>query len=545
MFWSRSPERAREEGAIAPMVAIVATVLILFAAFAVDLGLARVARQDMQSLADAVALDMVRKIEGRTVGQLETSADWQAAVDQVVAQNAGTAGSPPEVDVELGHLDAAGVFRAGLPGDVPTAVRAWTSTTVGFAFAAGDGGATRSATATLQAQACFTVGSFLAKLRTNNASLLPVLSGLLGADLTVLGPSGVATLERASVPLADLTARLGVGGVEGLMDAEVSLGRLLNALAVSVVDQNGVADVAARAVFDSLAAQFSSRDLMVRIGDILDVGAGDGSALELGLNAFDFLAVALEAAAADPSGGHVYALNLGLGDLGVTGSPRLQLGIVEPARIQCGGVGSRATSTQLTIAASNIGINGRDETCRGINLIGICIDLRIVSVTAVLDIELEAAVASATLTDIVCTPEGVTTLSLSGVTEGAAIRSDVEAAVRVTLLTLPLARIVLNASVGRSEEEVEIVFPSDGLPGSVMIGGQPDDLLGSQLDLRVLGVSLGWVTAIVEPLLSGIINPVVNRIVLRTLFETLGVNLAGADVRATSRPSCGTPRLVG
>ena len=47
--------RRDERGAVVPMVAIMLTVLMISAAFAVDLGKQRVVRQDMQALADVVA----------------------------------------------------------------------------------------------------------------------------------------------------------------------------------------------------------------------------------------------------------------------------------------------------------------------------------------------------------------------------------------------------------------------------------------------------------------------------------------------------------
>ena len=52
-----------------PMVAIMLTVLMGASAFAVDIGMQRVARRDMQALADAVALDVARLLDGRTAGR--------------------------------------------------------------------------------------------------------------------------------------------------------------------------------------------------------------------------------------------------------------------------------------------------------------------------------------------------------------------------------------------------------------------------------------------------------------------------------------------
>ncbi len=59
-----------ERGTTIVLVAIVSIVLVTIAAFAVDLGMQRVARRDMQALADAVALDLARLVDGRTAQQI-------------------------------------------------------------------------------------------------------------------------------------------------------------------------------------------------------------------------------------------------------------------------------------------------------------------------------------------------------------------------------------------------------------------------------------------------------------------------------------------
>ncbi|MFL6156446.1 MAG: pilus assembly protein TadG-related protein, partial [Marmoricola sp.] len=66
------PSRRRnEQGVVAVVVAIVTCfTLIPIAALAVDIGVQRVARRDAQSVADVVALDLARQLDGRTYAQL-------------------------------------------------------------------------------------------------------------------------------------------------------------------------------------------------------------------------------------------------------------------------------------------------------------------------------------------------------------------------------------------------------------------------------------------------------------------------------------------
>ena len=58
----------------------------------------------------------------------------------------------------------------------------------------------------------------------------------------------------------------------------------------------------------------------------------------------------------------------------------------------------------------------------------------------------------------------------------------------------------------------------------------------------------GLVNGVVSPLVSLVINPLVaalDSVLLTPLLESLGINLAGADVRAIPSADCGFPKLVG
>jgi Flp pilus assembly protein TadG len=102
--------RGRDErGVVAITLALISCfVLIPLAALAVDIGVQRVARTDMQSLADMVALDLARGLDGKT-----TASQW-AAKSPLLQQRAEasrdrndtTVGHPPTVAAELGTFDA-------------------------------------------------------------------------------------------------------------------------------------------------------------------------------------------------------------------------------------------------------------------------------------------------------------------------------------------------------------------------------------------------------------------------------------------------------
>jgi uncharacterized membrane protein len=142
-------ERHRGEGgAILPMVAMFMSVLIGASALAVDLGQLRVGRVDMQALADVVALDLAREVDGRQTQVIQADPAWAQARVQSVARNNQTFGTAPTVTAQLGTFSTAtGTFTPTTGAVVPTAVRVTASTSVDFAFRSGDGIVARTAVA--------------------------------------------------------------------------------------------------------------------------------------------------------------------------------------------------------------------------------------------------------------------------------------------------------------------------------------------------------------------------------------------------------------
>ncbi len=200
-----------ERGAVAVFVAVVLSLLLVASAFAVDLGMQRAARADMQAVADAVALDLARELDGRTATELGT---LQTAADASRDRNEATSlGSTPAVTPELGVVNpATGAFTPVAGGVVPNAVRVTASTVVDFAFGvAPDGGAQRSAIAMANPDACLRLGSTLLDLQSGNSVLLnAVLGDILGGSLNLTAVS-YQGLAGAEVTLADLAVALGAG----------------------------------------------------------------------------------------------------------------------------------------------------------------------------------------------------------------------------------------------------------------------------------------------------------------------------------------------
>jgi len=153
------------------MVAMLLVVLVPSSAMAVDLGMQRVVRRDMQTLADVVALDVVRLVDGRTASQIRSGYNGQPTLDiavaRSVARNDDVLGDDPTVTATLVHIDTAtgvldtvsgGAVREVTGPEVPNAVLVAVSMCTSVAVTVGSSPSTSSLRATLRATAMSSVG---------------------------------------------------------------------------------------------------------------------------------------------------------------------------------------------------------------------------------------------------------------------------------------------------------------------------------------------------------------------------------------------------
>lgn len=286
-----------ERGAAAVIVAVVCVVLVTISAIAVDLGMQRVARRDMQALADAVALDLARLVDGRTAQQIVTGSSKvlgiEAAKTASEARNQGSSlGADPTVTWTLVELDlmgdpvkdAAGKVVPVTGAGVPDAVYVTAATSVEFAFSTGSGAAGRSAVGISQSIACFRLGSYALAVESENSELLDDLIGD-ALDINAVGYRGLAD---ASVSLRLLALELGVGTVDELASLQsLTLRRLFLATA-TVLERSGgeAADVS---LLRSIAAAVNT-SMFIDVADILTLSSGGAAALETTLNVLDLVA---------------------------------------------------------------------------------------------------------------------------------------------------------------------------------------------------------------------------------------------------------------
>jgi uncharacterized membrane protein len=300
--------RARDErGGVAVLTAAAVAVLVAIAAFAVDLGMQRVVRSDMQALADVVALDAARLLDGRTAAEIVAGTDAPRSLDEAVQAsveaNSTTLGRVDDVSATLIFLTAGplgnmvpvtqnGAVVEATGTALPDAVLVDAAGSVDFAFRSGSGGASRQALASASPFACFRLGSYAASLKTGDAEVIDVFESLVGDSLDVqLKAVGYMGLADAYVTLESLAAELGAGSADELVNLRnVKLADLLEASA-AVLSSEG--NTSAAAVMAGLATSVAN-DLTLDVADILAVG--QGAALQGSINALDLLAASAFAA---------------------------------------------------------------------------------------------------------------------------------------------------------------------------------------------------------------------------------------------------------
>lgn len=567
-----------ERGTVAVMTALLVSLVLLFiAAFAIDLGVQRTARRDMQAVADIVALDMGRLIDGRTRAEIEAGSSTQpSAAEQLswsVANNdENTVGDEPDVDAYWVEVAPDGSYpqAGGIPiqvgaGQAPNGVVVIAGASVGFAF----GGVTgitsadvqRSAVAVAEESACFSIGSYAARLDTSSSALLnPILEGVLGGgiNLDVLSYNGIVD---ADVSLLDLAIGLGLGSVDELLAANVNAGDLLIA-AANVLQADGTSDVN---VLNLVAAQLGG--LTVSLGDLVSAEPGTGAAETATINALDLLAGTVLVA----NGSSALSIPELAANLPLTGTDlTTSLSIIEKARQRCGKRGGTADTAQVALSVGGTLASLPD-------VLGL-------TAAATADIGVNVASARGTLTDIICgsetaaDPSGEDVQVTSGVV-GASTSVTVDLSGNVLGATVPgldalasitlSGRVTLTAATGdpSTVRTAEIRVPNtpaewgEAYPvGSGDLGlntaqVDADWESGPTVTVKLLGIPIvlnanqtaALLTDVLSALVSSVVDPLltaVNDSLLRPLFDLLGLNVGGADVFG-QRPYCSHPSLVG
>jgi uncharacterized membrane protein len=588
--------RSRDErGGVAVLTAGAVALLVAVAAFAVDLGMQRVVRSDMQALADVVALDAARLLDGRTAKQIEDGTTGRPALSTVVAtsvaRNQASLGQVNSVTATLIYVvdglngeqvpsRTAGGALVDVPDTaVPDAVYVEAEGEVDFAFAPGSGGASRSAVAEASSTACYRLGSYVAAVRSGDSAVLSQLNAFLGLNLSVLSYQQIAA---ADITLAQLVADSRIGTAEQLLTGSVSLANLVNATidALKKEQTNNTLAITALSAFLALVTTTPT----VRVGDALSIDPTDTAALNTDFNVLDILAGTLMVA----NGKHTIDIpNIQAGVPGV-GNVDGNLYVQQGPQLGCGAPGSAASVTKTSQLSSDatvsflntpsisIGsgflISGTLHTGKATG--GISINLG--SAEGRLSTSPKVHCGAGTLAD----PHTFSVDVTSGVADysvNAAVEIDGKVKILGPLSVLNNLNIAAKVSIrlaaptgGPAETVALRVPPNDAVP--VEAGHDPqllrtavpivtiDDLAFSisPLELAGLGLSLSVLTASIrDAILAGVVGPggfvektlrpfVTNldNMVVNPVAALLGTRVGGADVYAV-KAACGVPRLAG
>jgi uncharacterized membrane protein len=534
-----SPRRRRDErGIVAVALAIIICfTLVPLAAYAVDIGVQRVARRDVQVVADMVALDLARQLDGRSYSQLQGT--LQALANKSAARN--SAGTAVAVVVpELGKVDES-AYNPSNPGayftpitsnagGIPNAVRVTASTSVDFALHGGSGGVNRTSIAKARASACFDVGSFALNLDSSKSALLNSLIGD-SLNLSALSYTGLA---NANVTLLGLATALGVGSVDGLLGLDITLNQLYLASAQALQKSGG--DAADIALLNQLATANLGALPHIKISDLFDLQSGDNAALSTSINLLDLVSTSAFVA----NGTNALAIpNLTVGIPNVTGVTASLKVIEKPQR---GCVFNHVVKTSQVDLSIHVDV---------VNL-----NILLLAATTSIDISLNLASADAIMTNAICgNPEGIDVSVASAL-------SKLTVTTNVFLKLLGLTILSVNPTVGSvvspATNLVQFRHPPDayGTPKSVGSNVIAPSLTLTDLNnnntpsgslpfpLTLSGVLSTVMSTIVTP----IVNPLIanlNTLLIAPLADLLGLKLGGADIYAIDHPTCNNPALAG
>ncbi len=572
-----------ERGAIIPAVALLLVVLIPSSAMAVDLGMQRVVRRDMQTLADVVALDVVRLVDGRTASQILAGYNGQPTLASAVARSVArndddVLGDVPTVTAKLVHIDTAtglldrdsgGAVRVVAGTEVPNAVEITALGSVDFAFVPSSGSALRTAVAVPAPSACFRLGSFAVGVDTAQANLLnQLLPGLLNTSSvsgTLVGYQGLAA---ANVSLLDLVgvSGLGVGTPDELLKLDgLTLGQFYAALATVLQYQGG--PTASLTLLQFLSTHVNVIQT-IAIKDLLGISTADSAALAANFSILD-----LVTGAAYLANGSNTLLIPGLSatvpvlNAGATFS----LKVGEAPKLACGGVGKAKASTGQV----DLDLSG---TLADLNL-----PLLVATATVRTTVSSRVFLAGAEgiLTNIVCgdatlstNAEGIDVQVTSGLVSNLTVTANLQITATVNLgalgtVTVDLAVPTSAVSNGNmTTGTVSFRHPPDaygtakrhgssvlvptittpGVPVGATVKLKP--LIGPQV--TVAASTIPGLTAALSTVISTATASVNSGLVAQLnsnlaplLANQLGITLGGADVFALARPSCRDPQLAG
>jgi uncharacterized membrane protein len=583
--------RAEERGAVTIMTALFLVVIVGVASLAVDLGMQRVGKRDMQALSDLVALDMARQLNGSNAATLTSNSAWTTAFTASKARNSTTLGAIPTVTVEVGTIDDTTRQFTAIPNNsttpVPTAVRVTSQTTINFAFHPGTGGVIAAAVAEAVKSSCFKLGSWAARFNSGDVALISTLPAPANeilrpqANLDAVSYQGLAA---ATVSVSEIAADSSVGTTTDLLTSKVNLGTLLQATVNALGRQNppnAVAISALNKIINGQAAM-STPILLGKAGGslfggdkaVLSMSPTDSAALETKFSVLDLVAGMVLVA----DGQHAVSVPNLSANVGNLSPLTANAYIIEAPQMGCGPIGSpeaTASTSQLHLDAT---LKLQAQSINGITGVTGVVQTPESTVTLVTDVGkavgtlvapgpvCNAGTAASPDTESVAVSTGLTTMSLT-TTLHFDVKMNVLGVGAVDVMFDQAANAVQptgSPSTANLQVPPNDVTPvSTGSPapfGHFAIATTATNVQATTkvlgADVPVTGAALGLVvnalagvtaqlavnTALTDPL-NGLVDNVNG--LLSPLESLLGIRFAGADVFAVGRPTCNGAALRG
>lgn len=554
MLRTHAGRRHDERGAVLILASVGMVVAMVAASLSIDIGRLAQAARESQKVADLAALDAVRVLPG-PMDQTDPLSVTQTAKDSATRNGFPFATAGHGLVVSWAPT-VAGPFSI-LPADLGTAqavkVEATSAHTNALPFVGGRDSIARSAVATKQSVAGFTLGSSLVNVNSTTSSLLnPIVGTMLGGTvaLSVVSWQGLAS---GSVTLSALQAELAsmgftVGSVSQLLDTNLTLAQLYQATANALI-RNG--DTANANVFNVLRAA-AITSTTVKLGQMISVEQGaETAAAAAQLNLLQLVT----GSAAVANGTNLISVP------GVTitvpnvGSLALSLRIIDSAKTYVGTTdtpGPHVTTGQVEVILTP-----------QVNIVDL---LGLVKVTGAFPVEVHAAGATGTLKSIACPSKDIVVTADPRAFSGQAKSSTLRVTSLGLLHLLDVNQTnVISTAVDAPAQDLTFSYDTEFSPpndvskhvGSQPLGLQtPNVITGTTANVNVLGLATLGLNAgtVLNAVLAALDTMVgdLDSLVLTPLFKALGITIGGADVTALGRnpvtgdalPQCGLPALA-
>lgn len=531
-----------EQGTVAVFAAFIMTILIGFAAIAVDVGSIHYDSRRLQGAADLAAIAAASNTANATLAARSTFTDnGQWTLNSL---NVETGNYDPDPTKTLAQR-----FVPNLQPINAARVRARAPTPVYFARVfrdAGDVEIAASAIATRPAEAAFSIGSRLLSLQGGVINAL--LGQMLGSNVN-LRVMDYRALADADIDLLNFMDELAVeadieaGSYQQVLDANLTAGKILNAMARTArTDSEFDAANALEDLADAVGNATS-----IDVGSLLDIGkaanAEIGTSAQYGLSAAVNALQMVNALALVSNDAHQVDIDLGATIPGLTST---QLSVV---------IGERPQGTSW-ITVGEKGAFVRTAQTRIKLLVQLGGTGLLAGATIQVPIFIDIAYAEGRLSNITCgltpanhsvtiaTQPGILNAWIGDVTNFTAVNDTPTVNSAVLVNALGVARITGSAHVNVGNMSPQnLVFNATEIanrtPKTAVTHDYTQSLVSSlvgnlSLNVTLLGLPdlLGLVTNQLKALVRTLLLPVTPALdsLVFTVLTTLGIQLGEADV---------------